>query len=560
MLAAVGIPVLHAESQYGQVGSWMRDAHPSSDHMAEKRWVTDGFASPVLYEYENERQMMNKVQKIKYYVDYLASGTGNLIYNGSYYYHKHGTTSLVRFDCNETDRHPWLYNRAHNYVDFAVDENGLWVIYMNPDSGALMVSKIEEVIYIFIYLKCKYPYFYIPIVQSSSVIKIHNYNYQTNLVPQKNNSIHFKISDAYQLSKILGIISYIVYFSVNLNSLCISIMRLFQVTVVDMNFAKIDQWNSNDLPIYEPGLEEIVMNARGRNLHFSTDIATAIHEADLIFISVNTPTKTYGRGKGMAPDLKYVESVARTIAEHSGGPKIVVEKSTVPVKAAESIGCILREAQRNNSQLSFQVDILRIQSIFLNNNIVYICAFRYGLEAVAQLVRVYQNWVPRDKIITTNTWSSELSKLVANAFLAQRISSINAISAVCEATGADVREVAHAVGYDSRIGNKFLQASVGFGGSCFQKDVLSLVYLCESLNLKKVADYWMGVIEINNWQRRRFSDKIIAELFNTITDKKIAIFGFAFKKNTGDTRLFDIYIYIFFKNYLRIIIDSRSDF
>ncbi|EPB77495.1 nucleotide sugar dehydrogenase [Ancylostoma ceylanicum] len=318
-----------------------------------------------------------------------------------------------------------------------------------------------------------------------------------------------------------------------------------QVTVVDMNLEKIEQWNSDKLPIFEPGLDEIVFAARGRNLHFITDIPKAIREADLIFISVNTPTKTYGRGKGMAPDLKYVESVSRTIAQHAVGPKIVVEKSTVPVRAAESINAILREAQRNDPRLKFQVlsnpeflaegtaisDLSNPDRVLIGGE-----SSPEGMDAVAQLVRVYENWVPRDRIITTNTWSSELSKLAANAFLAQRISSINAISAICEATGADVKEVAHAVGFDSRIGNKFLQASVGFGGSCFQKDVLSLVYLCESLNLRKVADYWMGVIEINTWQRRRFSDKIIAELFNTVTDKKIAVFGFAFKKNTGDTR------------------------
>lgn len=297
--------------------------------------------------------------------------------------------------------------------------------------------------------------------------------------------------------------------------------------------------------IFQPGLDEIVFKARGTNLFFSSDIPKAIAEADLIFISVNTPTKMYGRGKGMAPDLKYVESVSRTIAQYAGGPKIVVEKSTVPVKAAESIGCILREAQKNNPNLKFQVlsnpeflaegtamkDLANPDRVLIGGE-----SSPEGLQAVAELVRIYENWVPRDRIITTNTWSSELSKLVANAFLAQRISSINSISAICEATGADISEVAHAVGHDSRIGNKFLKASVGFGGSCFQKDVLSLVYLCESLNLQPVADYWRGVIDINNWQRRRFADKIIAELFNTITDKKIAVFGFAFKKNTGDTR------------------------
>ncbi|VDK42644.1 unnamed protein product [Anisakis simplex] len=318
-----------------------------------------------------------------------------------------------------------------------------------------------------------------------------------------------------------------------------------RVTVVDMNSEKINQWNSDKLPIYEPGLDEIVKKCRDKNLFFSNDIENAIREAQLIFISVNTPTKTYGRGKGMAPDLKYVESVSRAIADYSGGPKIVVEKSTVPVKAAESINAILREAQKRNPNLSFQVlsnpeflaegtamnDLANPDRVLIGGE-----SSEEGLAAVAQLVQIYEHWVPKQRIITTNTWSSELTKLAANAFLAQRISSINAISAICEATGADVREVAHAVGHDSRIGNRFLQASVGFGGSCFQKDVLSLVYLAESLNLHQVADYWLGVVEINRYQRRRFTDKIISELFNTVTDKKITVFGFAFKKNTADTR------------------------
>ncbi|VDM64603.1 unnamed protein product [Angiostrongylus costaricensis] len=300
-----------------------------------------------------------------------------------------------------------------------------------------------------------------------------------------------------------------------------------QVTVVDMNFDKIAQWNSDKLPIFEPGLDEIVFAARGRNLHFVTDIPRAIREADLIFISVNTPTKTYGRGK------------------------IVVEKSTVPVRAAESINYILREAQQNDPRLSFQVlsnpeflaegtairDLSNPDRVLIGGE-----SSPQGAAAVAELVRVYEHWVPRDRIITTNTWSSELSKLAANAFLAQRISSINAISAICEATGADVKEVAHAIGFDSRIGNKFLEASVGFGGSCFQKDVLSLVYLCESLNLQKVADYWMGVVDINCWQRRRFSDKIIAELFNTVADKKLTRRGFyTVKKARQNTDKVDVF-------------------
>uniref|UniRef100_A0A1I7XXL1 UDP-glucose 6-dehydrogenase n=1 Tax=Steinernema glaseri TaxID=37863 RepID=A0A1I7XXL1_9BILA len=318
-----------------------------------------------------------------------------------------------------------------------------------------------------------------------------------------------------------------------------------KVTVVDMNAEKIAQWNSDTLPIYEPGLDEIVKERRGKNLFFSSDIAGTIRDAELIFISVNTPTKTYGKGKGMAPDLKYVESVSRSIAEHAVGPKIVVEKSTVPVKAAESISCILKHAQNVNPSLSFQIlsnpeflsegtamtDLANPDRVLIGGE-----ESEEGRKAVSKLVRIYEYWVPRERIITTNTWSSELSKLVANAFLAQRISSINAVSAICESTGADVREVAHAIGQDSRIGQKFLQASVGYGGSCFQKDVLSLVYLAETLNLTEVADYFHGIVAINNWQRRRFADTIVKGLLDTVADKKLAIFGFAFKKNTADTR------------------------
>uniref|UniRef100_A0A914MQL1 UDP-glucose 6-dehydrogenase n=1 Tax=Meloidogyne incognita TaxID=6306 RepID=A0A914MQL1_MELIC len=274
------------------------------------------------------------------------------------------------------------------------------------------------------------------------------------------------------------------------------------VTVVDMNQEKIDQWNSDTLPIYEPGLDELINTCRGRNLFFSNDIPAAIQSAQLIFISVNTPTKTYGRGKGMAPDLCYMESVSRTIAEHANGPKIVVEKSTVPVKAAESIRYILREAEKlDTKRLSFQVlsnpeflaegtamqDLANPDRVLIGGE-----QTPEGNAAISQLASIYERWVPRERVITMNTWSSELSKLASNAFLAQRISSINSISAICEATGADVGEVANAVGKDQRIGDRFLNASVGFGGSCFQKDVLSLVYLCEVLHLKQVADYWMN--------------------------------------------------------------------
>jgi UDPglucose 6-dehydrogenase len=316
-----------------------------------------------------------------------------------------------------------------------------------------------------------------------------------------------------------------------------------QVTVCDMNPARIDAWNSDILPVYEPGLNEIVESARGKNLHFTTDLKPAIAAADLIFVCVGTPTKSYGIGAGRAADLRYIESAARLIAEVSEGNKIIVEKSTIPVKTATAIQTIL--AANNSTNATFQVlsnpeflaegtavaDMESPDRILIGGE-----QDAEGQAALEALVSVYANWVPREKIITTNLWSSELSKLVANAFLAQRISSINSISALCEATGADVDEVARAIGSDSRIGPKFLKASIGFGGSCFQKDILNLVYLCESFNLAQVAAYWRSVVEINDWQKSRFVEKIVRTLFNTVSGKRIAILGFAFKKDTNDTR------------------------
>jgi len=312
-----------------------------------------------------------------------------------------------------------------------------------------------------------------------------------------------------------------------------------EVTVVDINADRIDAWNSDELPIYEPGLEEIVKKSRGNNLFFSTDIDSAIKSADLIFISVNTPTKMYGIGKGKAADLKYVESCARRIAQVADGRKIIVEKSTVPVRCCSSIKTIID----SNKKPTHEFHVLSNPEFLAEGTAVNdlhdpdrVLIGGHNDEAINDLVEVYANWVAREKIITTNTWSSELSKLAANAFLAQRISSINAISAVCEATGADVDQVAHAIGKDSRLGPKFLKASVGFGGSCFHKDVLNLAYLSESLNLPEVANYWEQVILMNDFQRQRFVHKIISSLFNTVTDKTIVLYGFAFKKNTGDTR------------------------
>ncbi|XP_065160265.1 UDP-glucose 6-dehydrogenase-like isoform X2 [Atheta coriaria] len=312
-----------------------------------------------------------------------------------------------------------------------------------------------------------------------------------------------------------------------------------KVTVADLSKERIAKWNSDKLPIYEPGLDEVVKATRGKNLFFTNDYETAIREADLIFISVNTPTKTFGNGKGRAADLKYVEGAARMIANVAQSDKIVVEKSTVPVRAAESIAKVLSA----NNKPGVKYHILSNPEFLAEgtaiNDLLFADRVLIGGEdahAIEELCKIYEHWIPRKNILTTNTWSSELSKLAANAMLAQRVSSINSLSAVCEATGADVSEVARAVGLDSRIGSKFLQASIGFGGSCFQKDILNLVYICECLNLPEVAAYWQQVIDMNEYQKSRFTAHVVRELFNTVSGKQIALFGFAFKKNTGDTR------------------------
>ena len=317
------------------------------------------------------------------------------------------------------------------------------------------------------------------------------------------------------------------------------------VTVVDISEERINAWNDPDLdnlPIYEPGLAEVVSKARNKNLFFSTKVDKAIQEADMIFIAVNTPTKTYGKGKGMAADLTFVEQCARRIAEVATTDKIVVEKSTLPVRTAEAIQTILEQSPHGAkyevlSNPEFLAEGTAIEDLFKSDRVLIGGRTTpKGEQAVQALVDVYANWIPREKIVTTNIWSSELSKLVSNAFLAQRISSINSISALCEATGADVDEVATAVGKDSRIGPKFLKASVGFGGSCFQKDILNLVYLCQQYGLDEVADYWQGVIAINDYQKNRFASRIQQALFNTVNGKKIAFWGWAFKKDTNDTR------------------------
>jgi len=315
-----------------------------------------------------------------------------------------------------------------------------------------------------------------------------------------------------------------------------------KVTVVDINEEKIKAWQTDQLPIYEPGLLAVVQKSRGKNLFFSTEIEKNINDADIIFVSVNTPTKTFGEGAGKASDLQYIESTARSIIAASNSNKIVVEKSTLPVKTASALEKIL-----NNNDKGLKFEVLSNPEFLAEGSAIRNLEFpdrvligsretESGINARQQLVDIYLNWVPREKIIESNVWSSELSKLTANAFLAQKISSINSISALCEKTGADVSEISRAIGADSRIGNKFLNASIGFGGSCFKKDILNLVYICESLGLIEVAAYWEGVIKINEYQENRFVKRMLASMFNTLAGKKIALFGFAFKANTGDTR------------------------
>ncbi len=316
----------------------------------------------------------------------------------------------------------------------------------------------------------------------------------------------------------------------------------YKVTVVDINPRRIEAWNSDQLPIYEPGLTEVVKSCRNRNLFFTTDIPSAIRAADIIFVSVNTPTKAFGEGAGMASDLQYWEKTAHEIVKYADRDKIIVEKSTLPVRTAEAMERILK-AEGNGihfevlSNPEFLAEGTAIQDL-LEPDRVLIGGHRndLGQKAVAELVDIYAHWVPRERIITTNLWSSELSKLVANAFLAQRISSINSISALCEATDADVSEIAKAIGSDKRIGSRFLQASVGFGGSCFRKDILNLVYIAKSYGLDEVAEYWQQVVRMNDFQKNRFVHRMLKEMFNTITGKRIAVFGYAFKADTGDTR------------------------
>ena len=319
-----------------------------------------------------------------------------------------------------------------------------------------------------------------------------------------------------------------------------------QINVVDLNEERIKNWNNDDLtklPIYEPGLSEIIERCRGKNLHFSNEIENNIKKADMIFISVNTPTKTSGIGAGKASDLKWVEACARQVASYSKGHTIVVEKSTLPVRTAEVIKSILEASKNDDKQNKNTFDVLSNPEFLAEGSAINdledpdrVLIGGEREEAIESLCEIYRKWIPEKKILKTNIWSSELAKLTANAFLAQRVSSINSISALCEATGADIREVSRAIGTDSRIGSKFLESGPGFGGSCFKKDILNLVYLCEYFGLPEVASFWNEVVKINKWHQHRISKLIIKKLFGTLSGKKIAILGFAFKSNTNDTR------------------------
>ena len=316
-----------------------------------------------------------------------------------------------------------------------------------------------------------------------------------------------------------------------------------KVVVVDINAERIAAWNSADyaLPIYEPGLVDVVKEVRGKNLFFSTDIEGAVKECDIIFVGVNTPTKMFGKGAGRASDLQYWEATAREIKRFANGDKIIVEKSTLPVRTAAAMEAILNDhAEYEFTVLSnpeFLAEGTAIRDLIEPDRVLIGGPqTESGFAAINEVVDIYAAWVTREKILTTNVWSAELTKLAANAFLAQRVSSINAIAGLCEATGADVDEVAKVVGADSRIGPKFLKAGPGFGGSCFKKDVLNLVYLCESFGLHTAAEYWMGVIKMNDHQQERIVSRLFKEMFNTLANKKIALLGFAFKADTGDTR------------------------
>ena len=318
-----------------------------------------------------------------------------------------------------------------------------------------------------------------------------------------------------------------------------------KVNVVDVDFKKINAWNGplDKLPVFEPGLKSVINKTRNKNLFFSDKIDEAIQEAEMIFMAVNTPTKTEGLGAGMAADLKYIDSCTKRIAKIASKDKIIIEKSTLPVRTAERIKEILQREGRKGvkfeviSNPEFLAEGTAIQDLFKSDRVLIGGdSTKSGQEAVKQLIQIYLNWIPKEKILTTNVWSSELTKLASNAMLAQRISSINSLSALCEKTGADIDEVSMGIGMDHRIGPKFLKASVGFGGSCFQKDILNLVYLCQYYGLYETAEYWHQVVKINDYQKNRFAKKIVSSLDGPLKNKKISILGWAFKKGTNDSR------------------------
>ena len=317
-----------------------------------------------------------------------------------------------------------------------------------------------------------------------------------------------------------------------------------KVTVVDANSDKINAWNGplNMLPVYDPGLAKVVKQVRGKNLFFSKDIDLAINNSEMIFLAVNTPTKTDGEGAGMAADLKYIEACTRDIARVSNNDKIIIEKSTLPVRTAEKIKEILdQEGNDINFEIlsnpEFLAEGTAIQDLFKSDRVLIGGeSTNSAKKAVEALIDIYANWIPREKILTTNVWSSELAKLASNAMLSQRISSINSLSALSEKTGANIDELSKAIGMDHRIGPHFLKVSLGFGGSCFQKDILNLVYLCKYYGLDEVAEYWHQVIKINDYQKNRFAQKIIDKLGDNLNEKKVGILGWAFKANTNDSR------------------------
>ena len=319
-----------------------------------------------------------------------------------------------------------------------------------------------------------------------------------------------------------------------------------QVTVVDLNVERIAAWNDADLsqlPVYEPGLDGVVARARGRNLHFTTEVNAAIAAADMVFLSVNTPTKTRGVGAGQASDLRWIEACTRQVAAAACGHTIVVEKSTLPVRTAETVQTILAAAEQGSGEATKTFSVLSNPEFLAEGTAIAdlespdrVLIGGQDTDALEALALVYSQWVPPERILRTNLWSSELSKLTANAFLAQRVSSINSIAALCETTGADVKEVARAIGSDRRIGSRFLQSGPGFGGSCFQKDILNLVYLCRHYGLAEVAQYWEQVVALNSWQQQRIAQLVVQRLFNTVAGKQVALLGFAFKADTNDTR------------------------